>query len=357
MEDDAEQLKVDNKVSDTITRLYNINGKNHSTGNPTRGAIKVEVSTSESIITSASEFSIFVVIRNPYNVPITIYTAQTHIPIELLDAIWEDKYKDFIQKLRFKKIEDVDSILNKTVIRVVFAYEDFIRYFNPMKGPRIAEAVSIDVKSLQKLEYPISSIMNIGKSLQIGKVSGQVAVGSFIEQWDLEFPTNPTNEELDRIFRKIEDYRADRIPILLQPGNALIKQFVLRARKSLFFTPIEYTFQIQTKYAVDDEEQYEVVPFKLDIHAAISSTIIGSIVGGIIGTIAQVLSKGKTIDYGEVGLAAMLAAIFSGVTVVSFARKANAQQIISIEDFWGGFFIGFLIGYLGEGFFRNLIGQ
>ena len=107
------------------------------------------------------------------------------------------------------------------------------------------------------------------------------------------------------------------------------------------------------KYAADDLENFEVIPFKLNIRAAISSTIIGSLFGGLVGIVAQMLSKGQTISLGAVGLAA----IFSAVAVVAFARKTNAQQIISIEDFWGGFFVGFLVGYLGEGFFRNLIGQ
>lgn len=320
---------------------------------PTRGAIKVEVSTSEPIITSASDFSIFVVIRNPYNVPITIYSVQTHIPIELLDVIWEANYKDSNQKYRLKRFEAAPSKLSTVGIRIAFAWGDFIRLFSPVKGPRIAEAVSVDAKPFKTDAVNSGPLVNIGKDMTFGEVSGDVAIGSFIEQWRLNFPTNPTNEELDRIFRKIEDFRAGKIPILLQPGNALVKQFVLRARKSVFFTPIEYTFQIQTKYAVDSEEQFEVVPFKLDIRAAISSTIIGSLIGGIVGTMAQMLSKGQTIALGPVGLAA----IFSAVAVVAFARKANAQQIISIEDFWGGFFIGFLIGYLGEGFFRNLIGQ
>ena len=47
--------------------------------------------------------------------------------------------------------------------------------------------------------------------------------------------------------------------------------------------------------------------------------------------------------------------IESAVTVVSFARKSGAQQIVSIEDFYGGLFLGFLIGFLGQNYALNLI--
>ena len=48
-----------------------------------RGALKIEVSTSEASITAASEFSIFVVIRNPYDVPINIYSVSHSDKVEL----------------------------------------------------------------------------------------------------------------------------------------------------------------------------------------------------------------------------------------------------------------------------------
>jgi uncharacterized membrane protein YfcA len=98
---------------------------------------------------------------------------------------------------------------------------------------------------------------------------------------------------------------------------------------------------------------YTTVPFNLDIRAALNSTLLGSALGGVLGAWVQALSRSQPPDL--VTLA--VAAVFSAIAVVAFARKASAQQIVSVEDFWGGLFIGFLIGYLGEGFFRRLIGQ
>ncbi|WP_353571797.1 hypothetical protein [Candidatus Albibeggiatoa sp. nov. BB20] len=57
-----------------------------------RGALKTRISTSEPTVDSLRDFSIFVIIENPYDVPIKIYSAQTHLPVELLDSAWLQKY-------------------------------------------------------------------------------------------------------------------------------------------------------------------------------------------------------------------------------------------------------------------------
>jgi hypothetical protein len=83
----------------------------------------------------------------------------------------------------------------------------------------------------------------------------------------------------------------------------------------------------------------------------------GAVIGGIIGGFARLLSD---IQAGKVNLSAqllslLLAVILSAITVVSFARKSGVQQIVSVEDFWGGLFLGFLIGFFGQNFALNLI--
>ncbi len=45
----------------------------------------------------------------------------------------------------------------------------------------------------------------------------------------------------------------------------------------------------------------------------------------------------------------------SAILVVSFARKSGVQQIVSVEDFWGGLFLGFLTGFLGQKFALDAI--
>jgi nitrate/nitrite transporter NarK len=48
------------------------------------------------------------------------------------------------------------------------------------------------------------------------------------------------------------------------------------------------------------------------------------------------------------------AIILSIIAIIFTARKSETQSFVSIEDFWGGLLIGFLIGYTGTSFFDNL---
>jgi hypothetical protein len=62
------------------------------------------------------------------------------------------------------------------------------------------------------------------------------------------------------------------------------------------------------------------------------------------------------IDIFTSSTAVVVAVILSGIAVVFMARKSEAQSFVSVEDFWGGLLIGFLVGYTGTSFFEQLTG-
>jgi hypothetical protein len=127
----------------------------------------------------------------------------------------------------------------------------------------------------------------------------------------------------------------------------------LRAKQGLFFTPISHNFQIQIRYAVDNKENLTTQQFGLEIRAAFRATIIGGTIGGLLGALSRVLGEGGV---GDIKWPVVLVSgIFGAVAVVSFARKASAQKLVSVEDFWGGLLVGFLCGYLAERYFRERI--
>lgn len=51
-------------------------------------------------------------------------------------------------------------------------------------------------------------------------------------------------------------------------------------------------------------------------------------------------------------LAALLAAI---AIVYSSRRTGESQPILTVEDFWGGLIVGFMIGYLGQESFQQFV--
>ena len=46
--------------------------------------------------------------------------------------------------------------------------------------------------------------------------------------------------------------------------------------------------------------------------------------------------------------------IIAFVIAIILMRKKDVQPFLTIEDFWGGILIGFLVGYTGEDIIRQL---
>ncbi len=87
------------------------------------------------------------------------------------------------------------------------------------------------------------------------------------------------------------------------------------------------------------------------------SSIIGGIIGSFFGymvkdadNISDLLELERQLLIGI-----LRTIIFSLIVIVAFARKSNVQQVVSVEDFWGGIFTGFLVGYTGEEFIKSLL--
>jgi hypothetical protein len=45
----------------------------------------------------------------------------------------------------------------------------------------------------------------------------------------------------------------------------------------------------------------------------------------------------------------------SSIAAVSLSRRGNTQAFVTVEDFFGGFFIGELIGYGGVAYFERAV--
>lgn len=301
---------------------------------PVRGSLRLQVNTSNPRVSAGSHFSIFVTIQNPFDVPITVYQVETHIPVELMD----------INAVRIAEATEQSAAKpNRSPIGwLADAFRRRRRAINAQTG--IAIAIATNFAPEQEREF-------IKSQVSIGEVHGEVAVSGV----QLVFPENPTSEDLDRIFQRIADYKKGLIPATLQPGDSVVRQFVLRTRRWLFFTPLSHAFQMQVNYSVDGVDHSDTVPYQLSISSTLLATTIGAITGSVLGaTLRTITSLGasQTLFPAFTGvLAAILASI---AVVVAFARKSNAQPMVSVEDFWGGALIGVSVGYFGFEQFMGL---
>jgi hypothetical protein len=205
---------------------------------PVRGSIGLTVSASSPETVASSDFSIFVIAQNPFEVPVTLYQVQTHIPVELID----------VNPARVVELRGVASPASpKGGIRAVFT--SLVRRISARLAFRrlLREGQRGVATALGTSMAP-----DTARSALEGKVTiGGNVVGATVSGITMNFPENPTSEELDAVFRRAVDYEEGVVPVTLQPGDSVVRQFVLRTRSRVLFTPLTHTFQIQATYALD----------------------------------------------------------------------------------------------------------
>lgn len=320
-----------------------------------RGDLNIRVSASKPTIIAGQEFSVFVVISNPFEVPIVLYSVETQIPIDIIDIVEKQRRRARLMKEVLKSQLQKNSFWNILNRLTMAQWRINWRLANEPDN-RIAEAVS--TPEVDRFKKSIDVTMQINSN----SVQGSKVIGAQIEKYQtLDVKIDSASpKHIDSILRRFDFYKRGIIPLVLQPGDSVVKQFIFRTRSWLFFTPLAHKLQIQVNYVVDDRDHLYTVPFDLTIQAEIKAVMVGSVIGSTIGGIARSLSDIKSnITNSSISsvaiLSILLAVILSAVTVVSFARKNGVQQIVSVEDFWGGLFLGFLIGFLGQEFALNLI--
>jgi len=268
-----------------------------------------------------------------------------------------------INALKFQFL--VADVFRSIVSLEIFQIFPLFSFLQLEPDERVAVAVSPDEEessgSLRYLERPSVEIYN-----QEGKINAALRNKIDLEIYNQEGTLNLTTGKTNDI-KQTEDLPSQtslEIPkefsITLYPGDSLVKHFVLKTRKWLFFNPVSHTFQIQVRYRIDETDHIDTIPFSVDIRAPMRSSIFGAIIGSILGLIVSedekfgdfqdILSKDFLLKMSRT-------VIFALIIIVAFARKSNVQQVVSVEDFWGGLFTGFLVGYSGDPFIQSILGK
>ena len=140
-----------------------------------------------------------------------------------------------------------------------------------------------------------------------------------------------------------------RAPLgLLQPGNASLNKFSVSTRRKNFFIPAAYTFHIQISYEMDGKVNADAIKQQFNIRAPLSALIWGSAWGAIAGAVLRALYADQSLTDAKFFSVLLGGVLLAAVLVIAFARKKDVQPFISVEDFWGGFFVGVVAGYVGK---------
>jgi hypothetical protein len=246
-----------------------------------RGPLRYEMETSSSVLEAGKMFSVFLRITNPYDVPVSIGSVATELPVEFFQSGRRGRRNGTLSQL--KRI--FTSTLEQHTQRIT------------------ARSMAVPMPES-------SPDLGVPAALDDG---GHVDI--------------------------------------LQPGNSVLREFTLRTRQRTLFTPSVYCLHAQVAYQMEDRVNHDTVKTALNIKAPISALAMGAIPGAIAGSLLRHFKDGKvTADLSPDSLLSLAISTLAGmlialVLVVAFARKKDAQPFLSVEDFYGGIFIGFLAGY------------
>jgi hypothetical protein len=116
---------------------------------------------------------------------------------------------------------------------------------------------------------------------------------------------------------------------------------------------VNYTQQITENPQNSSEKVLQAhADMEIAIYPSLTGMLFGSILGSFFGTIAQL----KWSDPNTIISQIVLNLILGFIAAVILMRRKNVDSFITIEDFWGGIVIGFVVGYSGFLAFQKLAG-
>lgn len=333
------------------------------------GPLRFQVETSSQQIEAGKEFSIYVKVTNPYAVPVSINNVSTKLPFEFVNVTAEKLEKEKkelesiineqIREKITKQVPELDGLKKQRKEKIAEVLKDFVRAmpFGSVLSASYSIAQLASASSLRPTEKSVSHLEEIASSEEIGKVAEKI-----------DSSKNPTEElktaTLDFLNQKLSALEKN-IEVLLEPGDSIVKVFNLKTRKSLLFSPSSHQLHIQVEYCVQDKNHHDTINYQFGVKASFFSILAGSVIGSFIGFMLKDIFDEKSIikciqDPSAITLLEMFFKLLGNsligiVAVIAFARKKDAQPFLTIEDFWGGLFVGVVSGYVGKSFLDDSI--
>jgi hypothetical protein len=330
---------------------------------PVRGTLRIDIGTSSPILEAGRPFSILITLQNPFDVPVEITAVTAVAPVEFIDMGRE----------QFER--ERDNAIRTLLAAATETPEDISKV--KRKGADIWKAVwHLASKMVPGLSL-FGEIYDVGRVIIASSISAPtpadvgVSVGRIKTEIEKAAATpeegkKTAYEHLQAVVREEIIKREQRFSsTLLNPGNSVVQVFTMRTTKSLFFPPSTYEIPIQIEYRIAGTVDQDSVKYRLSIRSPLSATITGSIFGSVAGfllrdifeekAILTILNGGGFAPFLVWFVALLGNVILAIVVVVAFARKRDTQPFISVEDFWGGLFVGAVAGYTGKAMVHDIL--
>lgn len=338
------------------------------------GLLDLAVDLSVPEVYSGTEFTLYLHVKNPFARPVWISSVELSLPTQLSAA----------ESAKAPRKATEDHPDDKFLRNLIREREPEIKSLN-----RSLRDSRLDDEAREKLAVRLRELEEQTRA-DYARLTGGLVVETLGDS-----TVNMTRTRASHYFFRTADEsninvtdlrgprEAERVPLLsslppgaaLQPGSTDVWTIRLGSRRTPFFIPARYKLQLTVIYALvpppreadEDEDPVDLysntTAFTTQVRAALWSVIVGGVLGGVIGSVARSLQgTGGTTAFGgahansTIG-ALSLSAILSGAAVVFSARKSDAQSFVTVEDFWGGLLVGFLIGYSGTAAFTKITGS
>jgi hypothetical protein len=325
-----------------------------------RGAIKIIISTSTTNLVAGQEFSIFVKIQNPFDIPISLVKVSTELPTELLDVDFLRREQKAIEieknmleieefseqmglnfsffNMKKQKKHDLFNELSKMFSEISFGPVG-VKFRQDSLGPTVARDISRTTTEEISIGTPFFKY-SIEKKIKGSSSDSEHDAEKKIIEEKLRTEYELYNKELlSTLSPNIESK-------ILQPGNSTISVFTLKSKKNFWLNPSEYKLNINVEYDVNSIRNSDTIDFSITLKQSLSSILCGAFIGGIAGWFCR---EGAQFSFSSPKIVSLIITlIISTIAIVLFARKKDIQFIFAIEDFWGGLAIGFLVAYSGQ---------
>jgi hypothetical protein len=141
---------------------------------------------------------------------------------------------------------------------------------------------------------------------------------------------------------------------IVQPKAKYREDFNLKAgwTGGLRPRPDTYAISAEVTYEVKNVSWHKQITIDVSIFPSLSSMLFGALFGSILGTVVKALVSPGTPN--------IFAALFTNLVLafiiaVTLMRKKDVQPFLTIEDFWGGILLGFLVGTNGQTFLDTIM--
>jgi len=144
----------------------------------------------------------------------------------------------------------------------------------------------------------------------------------------------------------------------IPPYQEDLASFELQTAHWLLVKPKVLDLYALIKFRVGDEPRSQVVPVTVSVQPPVKSIVLGAVSGGILGWLARQLNN--DILSPEFSVAASVVSalgimVMAMILAIVLSRQESSKGFVTLEDFYGAFVVGAILGYTGTQYFETSI--